>query len=159
MIDFQNLIRGDPFDFGKKHVFLRFMPIFIDKGPSRLVNFGDVIIFLFLLPKDSLWCQYAIPRVPEILLTKKHINHRFYLQKSWCPRTSNSRNIAFWRWKPPPKPSKSCFSTMIYPRKVFLCDFRRFLKISIFLPIGSHRAKKSIFFENFRKSHKNTFLG
>ena len=99
-----------------------------DKGPSRLVNFGDFIIFLFLLPKVSLWCQYAIPRVPEILLTKKHINHRFYLQKSWCPRTSNSRNIAFWRWKPPPKPSKSCFSTMIYPRKMLFFDFKGFQK-------------------------------
>ena len=47
------------------------------KGPSRLDNPGELIIFLILSPKDPLWCQYAIPRVPEILLTKKRINHRF----------------------------------------------------------------------------------
>ena len=123
-----------------------------DKGPLRLVNPGDVIIFLFLLPKVSLWCQYAIPRVPEILLTKKRINHRFYVQKSWCPRTSNGQNIAFWRWKSPPKPSKSCFSTMIYPRKMFLCDFRRFSKISIFWPMGPCMPKN----RNFQKSPKIT---
>ena len=138
-----------------KSIFFNFIGFFVDKGPSRLVNFGDVIIFLFLLPKDSLWCQYAIPRVPEILLTKKRINHRFYDQKPWCPRTSKCQNIAFWLWKPPPKPSKSCFSNMIYPRKVFLCDFRKISKNSIFLPIGSHRAKNRIFQKSSKIKEKH----
>ena len=35
MIDFQNLIRGDPFDFGKKHVFLSFLQILIGSGQKR----------------------------------------------------------------------------------------------------------------------------
>ena len=68
-----------------------------NKEPSRCVTHEVFEKNKFLLPKHSLWCQYANPRSPEFLLTKKRINHRFYVQKNQLLSKTHDPKLVFLR--------------------------------------------------------------
>ena len=96
---------------------------------------------------------------------RQHVDENFMFLKSsstsWrIVNSLTNKKLAFLPRKSAQKPSKSCFSTMIYLFYVFLFDFLRFLKKSIFTrPNKSLGALKIDFFRNLRNQIKTHGIG